>query len=157
MARRRPASPRTIKQRWALISALRPASVPGIVRPIGKGPIVAATARCADRLAERTHHQATESRGQSKAARAFRPQDRPQRYRWTAGNRPHRQMRPGTSVDQPALRRSVCKTGILSSDSKQLHASKWARQSRATVAATSTCVLVAAAHPCARAVLQTAP
>ena len=30
-----------------------PVSVPGIVRPVGKGPIVAATARCAHRLAKR--------------------------------------------------------------------------------------------------------
>ncbi|WP_297927657.1 hypothetical protein, partial [Metallibacterium sp.] len=35
-------------------------------------------------------------------------------------------------------------------------ASKRARQSRTTFVATSTCVLVAAAHPCAGAVLQTA-
>jgi hypothetical protein len=42
------------------------------------------------------------------------------------------------------------KPGILPSDSKRLHASKRARQSRATFAATSTRVLVAAAYPGAR-------
>ena len=36
-------------------------------------------------------------------------------------------------------------------------ASKWARQSRTTFVATSTCVFVTAARPCAGAVLQTAP
>ena len=49
-------------------------------------------------------------------------------------------------------RGSVCKPGIL-----LRFASKRARQSRTTFVATSTCVLVAAAHPCAGAVLQTAP
>ncbi len=48
------------------------------------------------------------------------------------------------------------KPGILPPDSKRLHASKRSRQSRATFVATSTCVLVAATHPCAGAVLQTA-
>ena len=47
------------------------------------------------------------------------------------------------------------KPGILPPDSKQLHASKRAWQSRAALVATSTCVLVAAAHPGAGAVLQT--
>ena len=48
------------------------------------------------------------------------------------------------------------KPGILPPDSKQLHAGKRARLSCATLVATSTCVLVAAAHPGAGAVLQTA-
>ncbi len=48
-------------------------------------------------------------------------------------------------------RGSVCKPGIL-----LRFASKRARQSRTTFVATSTRVLVAAAHPCAGAVLQTA-
>jgi len=52
---------------------------------------------------------------------------------------------PPTLVDQFA------KPGIL-----PRFASKRARQSRTTFVATSTCVLVAAAHPCAGAVLQTA-
>jgi hypothetical protein len=47
----------------------------------------------------------------------------------------------------------IAKPGILPPDSKRLYASKRARQSRATFVATSTCVLVAAAHPCAGAVL----
>jgi hypothetical protein len=38
------------------------------------------------------------------------------------------------------------KPGILPPDSKRLHASKQARQSRTTFVATGTCVLVAAAH-----------
>ena len=48
------------------------------------------------------------------------------------------------------------KPDILPPDSKRLHASKRAWQSRATFVAASTCVLVAAAHPGAGAVLQTA-
>jgi hypothetical protein len=47
------------------------------------------------------------------------------------------------------------KPGILPPDSKRLHASKRARQSRATFVATSTYVLAAAAHPGAGTVLQT--
>ncbi|WP_298153850.1 MULTISPECIES: hypothetical protein [Metallibacterium] len=46
----------------------------------------------------------------------------------------------------------LAKPGILPPDSKRLHASKRAQQSRATFVATGTCVLVAAAHPGAGAV-----
>jgi hypothetical protein len=47
----------------------------------------------------------------------------------------------------------LAKPGILPPDSKRLHAGKRARPSRTTFVATSTCVLVAATHPCAGAVL----
>ena len=55
-----------------------------------------------------------------------------------------------------ALLDQFAKPGILPPDSKRLHASKRARQSRAALVATSTCALVTATHPCAGAVLHTA-
>ncbi|WP_297927601.1 hypothetical protein, partial [Metallibacterium sp.] len=60
-------------------------------------------------------------------------------------------LRHGYGQERKATRDQFAKPGIL-----PRFASKRARQSRTTFVATSTCVLVAAAHPCAGAVLQTA-
>ena len=103
-----------------------PVSVPGIVRPVGKGPIVAATARCAHRLAKRARLR------QPRIAESLKLPGhiaRKTAYRDVAEPRPGRivgcgRVRPWISLRSEDL---FAKSGILPPDSKRLLASKRAR------------------------------